>query len=433
MVKCDFFLQESLAVRDRARVRAEHDLVRAVHVQRVDQHRRYADTRSSINMPFDEALITEVQQVCQKKLERPIDVLVVIAIGGSQLGTLAVHEALHGRLHNELGVGPRVYFIDTLSAVHVRQVQKILGDSWQEKQRVVLVIVSKSGTTLETVANACVLVELFKRQNSNARENMLVVTDHGSPLHIWAQRENIDFLLIPPPVGGRYSVLSAVGLAPLALMGVDINTLCAGAREAVAQTCAADVQQSIAAASAAQIFAYEQRGFVGVDFFVGDPCFMALGSWYRQLKGDSLGNTSRNNLAQRCALVPTVSVCSNDLHSVMQLYMGGLPKLYTLFVTAAKAQADLEIPEELSGIAESLPLVHKRMHDLMKRIFDAVLAAYRKQQKPYGVILLEKITPYDIGFLLQTLMLQMMYLGALFDVNAFDQPHVELYKREVRL
>lgn len=404
----------------------ERELVRAVHKVCGQKLKRYADVRSSINVPFDEDILESVQAIIAQQYKQPIDIILVLAIGGSQLATVAVHQAVNGILHNDCITRPRVYFVDTVSAGTLVQILTILQAAWAQKQRVVTLIVSKSGTTLETVANTCVIYDVLKRQYAErASFNVFVVTDANSPLHVWARQENITCLCVPKIVGGRYSMLTPVGLLPLGLIGVDIVNLCAGARDAIKKELEKDF--SCAALSAFYLAQYYKNGFLGVDFFVGDPCLEGLGKWYRQLIGESLGKTCIHEPLVHRALVPTVSVCSNDLHSVMQLYIGGLPALYTIFVTV-KNGPDYLVPELKNVISAS-----KSMRGLMQALNSAVIQAYQAQNKPFACMELEAITAYELGYIMQTCMIQVMYLGALLDVNAFDQPHVELYKREVRL
>lgn len=413
----------------------EHGVLRSVHAQRMQDQTRYADVRSSINVPFDAALFEHVKTCVAKERQKGFGAIFVVGIGGSELGTVAIHQALNGLLHNELAKiadKPKIYFADTVCPHQTGQLLALFAQAQQARERVLLVIVGKSGTTVETVANAVLFYEELKKYRADlACKDTFVVTDERSPLHQWAQTQNVTSFFIPPIVGGRYSVFTPVGLLPLGLLGIDIELLCTGARDAIKKDLAQDPAQSLACAAAAQIFYYYEHGYYGIDFFVGCPRLEWVGRWARQLVGESLGKTERTAPNKHVAVVPTVSVFTNDLHSVMQLYVGGLPKLYTQFIWA-KTGDDVVIPALKPGTPKIPNLAGKSMHELMHQFYSAVCAAYDAQSKPYSVFELESINEFEIGFLLQTLMLQTMYLGALLDVNPFDQPHVELYKKEMR-
>ncbi len=332
--------------------------------------------------------------------------IVVVGIGGSNLGTLAVYQALRPK--------KKMYFAETLDA---RRLDRILGAL---EHPATFFIVSKSGTTTETAANAAVL--LSKREKG---DQVIAVTDQGSALWQWAQAHAFDTLAVPKNVGGRYSVFTAVGLAPLALAGVRIDKLLKGARDITARCLSYEIAQNPAAQSALAIWNHWKSGKTIHDTFLFEPDLEGLGKWYRQLTGESVGKMGKG-------ITPTVSIGTTDLHSVAQLYFDGPKDKFTTFISAADHGKDF-IVKSKEGIDQLVPHVSgKRFSDILGAILAAVKSTYQKQNLPFASIELPEISEEAIGALLQMKMMEMMYLGKLMGVNPFDNPGVEAYKEETR-
>lgn len=215
-------------------------------------------------------------------------------------------------------------------------------------------------------------------------------------------------------------MLSAVGLFPLAAAGFNIRALLSGAEEA----------HGAAFVSASILYLHARRGVLINDNFFFHPELESLGKWYRQLLGESIGKESRDGT--RVGITPTVSLGSVDLHSVGQLYLGGPRDKLTTFVstttsvrqkTILHARLFPRIIPELEGASAQ---------GVMAAIFGGVRAAYKKQSLPYTSVLLPDISERSLGQYFQWKMTETMILGRLLGVNAFDQSHVELYKKETK-
>jgi len=385
------------------------------------------DTRYEfVILPFDREYYQHVQACAQKKRALNCAAIVVIGIGGSGLGVRAMHEALNGLHWNELN-RPRVYFADTLDAHETQQIYTLVQNVFTAGGRVLLVVISKTGTTLESIAHFCLFLSLVQQFcPTDYREYVVVISDTNSKLAQYARQESFEVLPIPEPIGGRYSVFTAVGVFVLAVLGVEIEQLRNGACAAVDQALDNPLERNDAALTALAIYQQFQHGMVILDYFVFSKTFAGLGQWYRQLIGESLGKkTARNTY---CGLTPTVSVGSNDLHAVAQLYLGGFPPMFTQFLTVRGGVPGLIVPagtfdKELTGFSY-MALIHL--------LFKATKSAYDEQKRPYFHVELADCSVYTIAQLLQFYMLQVVYLGALLDVNPFDQPQVELYKKYAR-
>jgi glucose-6-phosphate isomerase len=400
-----------------------------------DRSTRYTTEYSSINVPHDTAMCEHIKQLIQRKKEElNIKVVVVIGIGGSSLGALAVHEALQGVLYNERQPAIKLFFVDSVDSDYVQGVIECIQHECSRGADVLVNVVTKSGTTTETIVNFQIFVALVRKYwPQEWRKRIVVTTDNDSPLYHYAQQERLDTLIVPQLVGGRYSVFSAVGLFPLGCVGIDIDELVAGAQGMVEECVSWSLKRNMAALSAALIHAQFQSGCVIHDTFIFSHDLYACGQWYRQLMGESLGKElDRSGVAVHTGITPTVSLGSNDLHSVTQLYLAGPRDKFTTFVKVAQDTISLSVPydEQLNGIVHHVQ--GKTMTEIMDAVFRGVENAYRVVNRPFVTIELPHKSAFFVGQFLQMKMMEMMYLGFLLNVNPFDQPHVELYKKETR-
>lgn len=171
----------------------------------------YDNDRASINAPFDTDGLNNILELAQK--HRQTDTLVVVGIGGSNLGTLAVQEAVLGKLHNYI-TGPRVFYADTTDAAFLERLTEIIESDLRASKKVLIVGISKSGGTTETIANFELLVEHSLRHGANLTESVAVVSDEGSRFWTWAAEQGIDRLPIPKKVGGGTRFFRQLGYSP---------------------------------------------------------------------------------------------------------------------------------------------------------------------------------------------------------------------------
>lgn len=394
----------------------------------------YDSAYDSINLITDERMHTAVQAVVdEKKLLKP-KIMIVIGIGGSNLGALAVHEALHGVMHNQSNPELKVYWADTVDADYIHAIAQKIEAVLRAGERVLLTIISKSGSTTETAANAQVLLALLKRYHPEDYFRFVVaITDKNSQLWLIAAQERFVSLEIPKNVGGRYSVLSAAGLFPLAMLGVNINQLLEGARFLIPELLDTNIERNPAALSAIVLTHSCLKGKTIHDTFLFSVAFESIGKWYRQLMGESIGKEfNRSGERVYMGITPTVSIGSTDLHSVGQLYMGGPRDKVTTFITLGAMNNDIVVPSspEYAALGESIQ--DKTFSQIMDAIVSGVQKAYTKESLPFMKMVLPEKSAFYLGQLLQCKMLEIMYLGYLLDINPFDQPQVEKYKEETR-
>lgn len=393
----------------------------------------FTAAQSSVNAPTDVDSLVAVRELVATVQRPQLRYIFVVGIGGSNLGTKAVYDALYG--YTDVSVSDRavMLFLDTNSDAHLSHYLRTIVPTLTSADEYMVVTVSKSGGTTETIMNTELLVAALQEAAVYAPERVVAITDANSALELAAKQAGWYTLSIPAQVGGRYSVLTAVGLFPLALIGVDIDELLAGARDMREACLISDVADNPAAQSAAYLARAYEAGQTIHDSFIFQAELESLGKWYRQLLGESIGK-EKNNRGEvvHVGLTPTVSIGSTDLHSVGQLYLGGPKDKVTTFIYCSDESTAHTMPKERMLPNMLSMLDDARTSDVRTAILTGTQIAYQKQQLPYIEIELEGVTPYELGAFLQFKMIETMYLGALFAVNPFDQPNVEAYKTETK-
>lgn len=387
---------------------------------------QYATPYASVRLPYDAAIMNVVRERAQAV--GPLDLCVLIGIGGSSLGFRAVYDALQDQttiLPHQLLVLETVDTPSTQSAL--LQIEATL----LEKQRVHVTLISKSGTTTETLALWRVIQPILRAHNSDAWQQMVtILTDKDSPLDMYARQHAIATFNIPKMVGGRYSVFSSVGLFPLLVCGIDIEVLCAGARQAIDDALQNKEEQSFALQHARALQHAYAQGYAVHDTFIFSNWCLTIGLWYRQLAAESLGKKRASENAV-FNMIPTVSLGSTDLHSIGQLYLSGARNFWTTFLIVQESDS-IKTSNDQSLDPCVAFLNNRSLADIMHAITQGTQRAYQKLGVPFSVITLSERSSFTIGYLLQSYMLATIYAGELLGVDPFNQPDVELYKTITR-
>lgn len=349
--------------------------------------------------------------------------LVVIGIGGSDLGARAVHRALNHQfynLHEPARNGrPRLFFVgDTTDPVALHEILDIID--WHHTT---LVMISKSGNTVEQMSTFLFLrAQLIKAVGEEAsRQHIITITDpeNGSLREI-TRREKYRSLAIPHDVGGRFSVLSAVGLFPLAVAGIDTVALLEGAMEM-------DKNDSQAARYALlQYLAYTNHHQHIAVLMPYTYSLREVGQWFRQLWAESLGKrVNREDHVINIGPTPVAAVGPTDQHSQVQLYREGpLDKTMT-FITIKNPAVDFSIPEAFPDM-ESVHYTHGHwFNEILLAEQESTAKSLAEAGRPSSHIQLDQLDAHSIGALLYFFELATAYAGELFNVNAYDQPGVE--------
>ena len=393
----------------------------------------YADDRAAIKLLSDRELLKNVKILIDKKRKLKPTYLVIVGIGGSNLGTVAVQEAILGKMYNLKNPEIKVLYADTVDSDNLNDIVSILEPELKKGENIIVNVISKSGGTTETIANFEILVNLLRNYRKDYLQYIVVTTDRNSRLWNLAVDKDFDVLEIPKKVGGRFSVFSPVGLFPLGLIGVKIDELLEGAQIMRDKCLLKDIKNNPGALSAILIYLHSEKSKNIHDLFIFSPDFESIGKWYRQLMGESIGKEfNRENKQVYNGITPTVSIGSTDLHSMAQLYLGGPYDKFTTFIRIEKNKADIMVPD----FSEYLRLVEgiqgSRLGRIMNAILKGVQTSFIKGKRPFVEITLPDKSAFSIGQFLQMKMMEIMYLGYLMNVNPFDQPNVEDYKIETK-
>ena len=366
----------------------------------------YEFPESCINLPFDENMTSEVVKVKDILVQKPPKYIIDVGIGGSNLGTKAIYDGVFGYFDIlEPKRFPKMIFVDTNDAEFLEKLEIFLDKEVRSLDEIVINTVSKSGETTETILNTKLLLSLSPK----IKERMVITTNAGSKLWDEAKVQGISLLPIPEKVGGRFSVLTAVGLFPILLSGLDITDLVEGAMVITNKCLSNSLQENPAILSALITFLNYKNGKSINDIFIFHPELESLGKWQRQLMAESLGKNG-------VGITPTVSIGSIDLHSVEQLYIGGPKDKFTTFLSGnLHNSASNESPNRV-----------------MNAIFKGAKTSYIKNNLPFVEIIFDKPILRSIGEFFQFKMFEIMFIAKLMNVNAFNQPNVESYKAKTK-
>lgn len=348
-----------------------------------------------------------------KKDFKSIKHLILIGIGGSSLGTEAIHAILD---KGEVSLT----VLDTVSVSKISSLKQKIA-SIKKLKDVAVCVISKSGGTTETMANAAVVLdELQAKFGVATAEQVIFIGNAGTDMMKYGKKMKARCIAMPEVIGGRYSVATAVGLVPLVLLKYEVDDFIEGYLDATHETL-----ESVVADSAARIATYITLKYPHYNFFAFETRLEKLGNWYRQLFAESLGKDKDvNGKDVALAMVPTISTAV-ELHSVGQLYMSAVPSVYTDFVAFDDDLLDIMLPK---GNKLAPALKGFSMQEIATALYGGVIGAYQAQQLPYRATIFEEDLAYSVGQFMAMRLREVMYVAKLLDLNAFDQPNVELYK-----
>ncbi len=375
---------------------------------------------------IDEALVDRIEQTAQH-IGQMADVLIVIGIGGSYLGAKTVIDALSHSFYNELPKekrkGPKIYFAGhQISGTYLSELLEML-----EGQDVCLNVISKSGTTTEPAIAFRVLKKALedKYGAEEAAKRIFATTDaEKGALKKLADEKGYAEFVIPSDVGGRYSVLTPVGLLPIATAGIDIRALLKGARDGYEAFGNVDTDANPCYQYAVVRNALNRKG-KQIEILVNyEPSMAFLSEWWMQLFGESEGKDGKG-------LYPTKMTNTTDLHSMGQMVQEGPRHIFETVVRVTQFEKDVVIesdPADLDGLNY---LAGKTMSAVNENAFKGTMMAHVDGGVPNLVVEIDKKDAYHIGLLLYFFMKACGISGYLLGVNPFDQPGVEAYKKNM--
>ena len=363
-------------------------------------------------------------KVAAEKIKKNSEILIVIGIGGSYLGARAVIEFLKSQNYNDLRKDtPAIYFAgNTISSSSLAELVEICdGKDFSVN------VISKSGTTTEPAIAFRVFRDLLikKYGNDAAKERIFVTTDKArGTLKAFADREGYETFVVPDEVGGRYSVLTAVGLLPIAAAGVDIDALMAGAAKAREALMPTSIEENDCYKYVAIRNALYNKGKCTEMYVSYEPCFTMMNEWIKQLFGESEGKEGKG-------LFPTSAIFSTDLHSLGQYIQEGERILFETVVTFDKLKKEFLIEEDSENVDGLNFLAGKSMSFVNRKAFEGTILAHNDGGVPNLVLSLEKMDEENIGYLIYFLEKACAISGYVLGVNPFDQPGVESYKKNM--
>jgi len=343
--------------------------------------------------------------------------LIVVGIGGSNLGLEAVHSVLGQKKVT-------LHTLDTISAFDLQQLIDSLS-SIKSAQKIAVCVISKSGNTAETLVNAGVLLDVLEQKyGQTVYQQTIFIGNPGTNFMKAGKRLKVHTVPMPEIVGGRYSVATEVGLVPLALLGHDTDAFIAGVLDATQSEF-----ESLVAENAVRLNHYIGKNFRHYNFFAFEKRLEKVGAWYRQLLAESLGKEFDNNKKPVTkGFLPTIST-PVELHSVGQLYMSGFNGVYTDFVTFDDEENNFKVPKK--GLAKLYGKFD--VQEVATALYGGVMAAYKESSLPYrSTIFDDGNRAYSLGLFMGMRMLEIMYVAELMSIDAFNQPNVELYKNKTR-
>jgi len=380
-------------------------------------------------LPYNQAQVVKEIKEYAARTRAQVDAFVVLGIGGSALGPLAVQQALNHPHYNELpraqrGDMPKLYVVDNIDPERLHCLFEIIDPT-----RCLFNVISKSGSTSETMSQFMIIQTMLEEKigKENARKNIVCTTNpkSGNLLAI-AKKEGYKTFYIPPGVGGRFSELSPVGLLPAAFCGIDIEGLLEGAAQMDSLCKNEDINQNPAYMYALlHYLAMSQDKNISVLMPYADGLKL-IADWYAQLWAESLGKKhDLNGKIVNVGQTPVSALGATDQHSQVQLYTEGPYDKIIVIIGVEEYRASITIPKTYCEMP-SLGFLGGHTHnELIHAMQTATEYALAKSGRMNMTITLPKITPQTIGQLLYFFEVATAFAGELLNIDAFDQPGVE--------
>ncbi len=362
------------------------------------------------DMPFLKVFKQNLLKIKEKlsPFKLNFDNMFVVGIGGSSLGIQTIYRAIFGINPKE---GKKLFFLENVDPFNINQIFQ--AAPWD---RTVYCFISKSGKTLETVSIMnLVLNELRRRGFKDIDKRTIFISDLNSPFHRLAKEIGSTFFEIPSDIGGRFSVLTPVGLVPSEFLDVDPFSLIEGARNVIGRI---DYNHPSLITALVKFVNYINGRNISVLMPYSDR-LRRFSNWYVQLWAESLGKNGKGQ-------TPLRAVGTVDQHSLLQLFMDGPDDKFYQFIKVNRFDSDFILPEKTEIISF---LAGKRISEIINAEFEGTVKALKQVKRPLMTITINRISPEALGALFMHFMIATVVTGKLMGVNPFGQPGVELGKR----
>lgn len=398
-------------------------LVSAAHKTLSERTGLGADFLGWIDLPvnYDKDEFSRIKAAAER-IKASCDALIVIGIGGSYLGARAVIEALKSSLYNNIEKDtPDIYYVgNTISPSYLNDILSIVKD-----KDICVNVISKSGTTTEPALAFRIFRKLVedKYGREEAKRRIFATTDKAKgTLKELADAEGYETFVVPDDVGGRFSVLTAVGLLPIAAAGIDIDRLMRGAA-AGREKYSEDNGNDCYTYAALRNILYNKGK--SVEMLISyDPCFIMMAEWFKQLFGESEGKDLKG-------IYPSSANFSTDLHSLGQFIQDGSRVMFETVVDIKKPRSDLYLEPDEDNLDGLNFLTGGNMSVVNRKAFQGTVLAHTEGGTPNIVIELDELDEETLGELIYFFEKACAISGYLLGVNPFDQPGVESYKKNM--
>lgn len=372
---------------------------------------------------YDKEEFARIKQAAAK-IRSDSQALVVIGIGGSYLGARAAIEFCRSKNYNIVCEdSPKIFFCG--NSISPTEISEVLA--YCESHDFSVNVISKSGTTTEpAIAFRLFKALLEKKYGKDGSVGRIYVTTdkQRGTLKSLADREGYAEFVVPDDVGGRYSVLTAVGLLPIAAAGVDIDALMAGAADAMQRYTDTDIEKNDCYKYAAIRNLLYRKGKTTEMMICYEPDYTMMNEWFKQLMGESEGKENKG-------IFPASAIYSTDLHSLGQYVQEGLRNLFETVVVFDKSKTDIIIEEDAENLDGLNFLAGKSLSYVNRKAFEGTVLAHTDGGVPNLVLQADEMSAYTLGELIYFLEKACAVSGYILGVNPFDQPGVESYKKNM--
>lgn len=375
---------------------------------------------------YDKEEFARIKKAAEK-IQSDSDVLVVIGIGGSYLGARAAIEMLNHSFYNILDKEdrktPQVFFVgNSISAPYLNDLMEVIKD-----KDVSVNVISKSGTTTEPAIAFRIFRKFLEDKYGveEAKTRIYATTDkEKGALKTLANEEGYESFVIPDDVGGRYSVLTAVGLLPIAVSGINIDDMMQGAQKAQQELSVEDLDKNPAYQYAAVRNILYNKGKTIEMLINYEPALQYFAEWWKQLYGESEGKDFKG-------IYPSSANFSTDLHSLGQYVQEGRRDIFETVLHVEEPKSDWTIEAEEQDLDGLNYLAGKTMDYVNEKAYQGTLLAHTDGQVPNLIVHLPKLDAYTFGYVVYFFEIACAISGYLLGVNPFDQPGVEAYKKNM--
>ena len=418
----DHYLQKFIRPEEYKNIQSSID---AAHKQLVERTGAGNDYLGWVDLPqnYDKEEFARIK-VAAEKIRTSCDVLIVIGIGGSYLGARAVIEFMNGQQYNQInGDAPNIYYAGRdISAASMNELLRIC-----EGKDICINVISKSGTTTEPAVAFRVFRALLEQKygKEGARERIFVTTDRArGTLKSFSDDAGYETFVVPDDVGGRFSVLTAVGLLPIAVAGIDIDALMKGADDARVAFADSDINNNACYRYAAIRNILYRKGKV-TEILVGYETYAQMFSeWWKQLYGESEGKDGKG-------IFPASVVFSTDLHSLGQFIQDGTKNQFETVISIENSDDHFLIPGDPNNIDGLNFLSGMELDKVKNKAMLGTLLAHEDGGVPNIVLELKDRSAHSLGYMIYFFELACAISGYVLGVNPFDQPGVEAYKKNM--